>query len=269
MIGMAVGQFRLVTLDNRKQKRNIMRFLQHVLAALSLSLVAAVAGASPANPQNGVDYRTLEKAQPTESGNKVEVTEFFWYSCPHCNALEPSLEDWVKKQGDKIDFKRVPVVFRDSMVPQQKLYYSLEALGKIDELHKKVFDAIHQQHQSLDTDATILAWVTKQGIDKQKFLDVYNSFSVQAKVRRAAQLQQSYQVDGVPLIAVEGRYLTSPSIVGASLGNQPEPVLHAATLQVMDWLVAKVAKEQKASEAKPAETKAAPAKTSAGHKQHK
>ena len=235
-----------------------MRFLQHLLAALSLGLVAAVAGASPANPQNGVDYRTLEKAQPTESGNKVEVTEFFWYSCPHCNALEPSLEDWVRKQGDKIDFKRVPVVFRDSMVPQQKLYYSLEALGKIDELHKKVFDAIHQQHQSLE-----------QGIDKQKVLDVYNSFSVQAKVRRAAQLQQAYQVDGVPLIAVEGRYLTSPSIVGASLGNQPEPVLHAATLQVMDWLVAKVAKEQKTTEAKPAETKAAPAKTSAGHKQHK
>jgi protein dithiol oxidoreductase (disulfide-forming) len=242
-----------------------MRFLQHALAALSLTLVTAVAGASPSSPQNGVDYRTLDKAQPTESGNKVEVTEFFWYSCPHCNALEPTLEQWVKKQGDNIVFRRVPVAFRDSMVPQQKLYYALEALGKVDELHKKVFDAIHQQRQRLDTDATIVDWVTKQGIDKQKFLDVYNSFSVQSKARRAAQLQTAYQVDGVPLIAVEGQYMTSPSIVGASLGNQPEPALFSATLQVMDWLVAKAEKELKTADAKaePAKAKVA---ASARHK---
>ena len=93
-----------------------MRFLQLVLATLSLSLAAAIAGASPSNPQNGIDYRTLDKAQPTESGNKVEVTEFFWYSCPHCSAFDPSLEEWVKKQGDWIVFKRVPVAFRESMV---------------------------------------------------------------------------------------------------------------------------------------------------------
>ncbi|MGH8809696.1 MAG: thiol:disulfide interchange protein DsbA/DsbL, partial [Noviherbaspirillum sp.] len=100
-----------------------MRFLQHALAALSLSLVAFGAGAAPNNPQNGVDYRTLDKAQQTDSGKKVEVTEFFWYSCPHCNALESELVAWVKKQGDGIAFKRVPIAFRDSMVPQQKLYY--------------------------------------------------------------------------------------------------------------------------------------------------
>lgn len=222
-----------------------MRFLQHVLAALSLSLFAFGASATPSNPQNGVDYRTLEKAQQTDSGDKVEVMEFFWYGCPHCNAMEPAMVEWVKKQGDKIVLKRVPVAFRDTMVPHQKLYYTLEAMGRVDDLHPRVFQAIHMQRQSLDTDAKILDFIVKQGVDKQKFLDVYNSFGIQSKARRATQLQQAYQVDGVPLLAVEGRFLTSPAIVGAGLGNRPEPVLHAATFQVMDWLVAQVAKEKK------------------------
>ncbi len=217
-----------------------MRFLQHALAALTIGLFALGANAAPNNPQNGVDYRTLDKAQQTDSGKKVEIIEFFWYACPHCNALEHDLMAWVKKQGDNIAFKRVPVAFRDSMVPQQKLFYALEAMGKVDELHQKVFDAIHVQKLSLDKDATILDFMVKQGVDKQKFLDAYNSFGVQSKVSRAKQLMQAYQVDGVPLLAVGGRYLTSPSIVSASLGNRPEPVLHQATFQVMDWLVGKL-----------------------------
>lgn len=232
-----------------------MRFLQHALAALSLSLLALGATATPANPQNGVDYRTLDKAQQTDSGKKVEVMEFFGYFCPHCNSLEPALADWVKKQGDRIVFKRVPVVFRDTMIPQQKLYYALEAMGRIEDLHPKVFQAIHVQRQSLATDAAIIDFMVKQGVDKQKFLDVYNSFAVQTKVQRAAQLQNAYQVDGVPLLAVDGRFLTSPAIVGESMGNRPEPVLHAATFQVLDWLVAQSAKQKQPAAASPAPAK--------------
>lgn len=217
-----------------------MRFLKHVLAALSISLMAAASvQAAPDNPQNGVDYRTLDKAQQTDSGKKVEVTEFFWYSCPHCHALENDLVAWVKKQGDNISFKRVPVAFRDSMVPQQKLYYTLEAMGKLEELHPKVFNTIHVQKKRTDTDAEITDFAVKNGLDKAKFLEVYNSFGIQSKVKRAAQLAQAYQIDGVPLLAIDGRYLTSPSIVAASIGNKPEPVLHAATMQVADWLVNK------------------------------
>ncbi|HJV83933.1 MAG TPA: thiol:disulfide interchange protein DsbA/DsbL [Noviherbaspirillum sp.] len=229
-----------------------MRFLKHALAALTIGLVAFGAAATPTNPQPGVDYRVLDKPQSTDSGKKVEVTEFFWYSCPHCNAFEPDLEAWVKKQGDNIVFKRVPVAFRDSMIPQQKLYYALEALGKVDDLHVKVFNAIHVQHQRLDTDNSIADFVAKNGVDKKKFLDVYNSFGVQSKAKRAAQLQQDYQVDGVPLVAIDGRFLTSPSIVGATMGNRPEAVLFEATLQVMDALVAKVAKEKGGTAAAPA-----------------
>ena len=205
-------------------------------------MFAATAGASPTAPVNGTDYRTLDKAQQTDSGKKVEVTEFFWYSCPHCSALEPALEAWVKKQGDKINFKRVPVAFRDSFIPQQKLYYSLEALGWVNALHGKVFRAIHVERQPLDTDKQIADFIAKQGVDTKKFAETYNSFGIQSKVQRATQLQAAYKVDGVPMIAIDGRYITSPSIIGASLGNRPEAILHDATLQVMDWLVTKSAK---------------------------
>jgi len=220
-----------------------MRFIKHLLAVASLGLCALTASASPSSPVNGVDYRVLEKAQQTDSGKKIEVTEFFWYSCPHCNLLEPSLEAWVKKQGDKIHFKRVPVAFRDSFVPQQKLYYTLEAMGKLDALHAKVFHAIHVERQPLDTDQRIQAWVVKQGLDAKKFSDIYTSFGVQTKVQRAIQRQSDYQVDGVPLIAVDGRFLTSPSIIGKGMGRGvPEDVLHESTLRVLDWLLKQAAK---------------------------
>ena len=146
------------------------------------------------------------------------------------------------------------MAFRDSFVPQQKLYYTLEAMGKADELTPKIFQAIHVENQRINTDKTILAYIEKIGLDKQKFLDLYNSFGVQTKARRAAQLQEAYKVDGVPMIAIDGRYVTSPAVVGVALANQPESMQQAAALQVMDHLVAKVAAE-KAAGSTPAKKK--------------
>lgn len=221
-----------------------MALLRHFLAALTFSIMAAPVLATPNNPQPGTDYRILPKVQPTEGGKKIEVTEFFWYSCPHCNEFDEPLTVWAKKNADLIVFKRVPVAFRDSFIPQQKLFYTLEAMGKLEQLHGKVFQAIHAERNRLETDAKIADWAVKQGLEKQKFLDLYSSFGVQAKVNRATQMQKAYGVDGVPLIAVDGQYLTSPSIIGASMRNQPESALHASTLQVMDWLVLRAAKNK-------------------------
>lgn len=228
-----------------------MDFVQKVLAAaglgLSFSLLATDALASPANPVAGTEYQVLTSPQPTNSaiGKKVEVTEFFWYSCPHCSAMEPSLEAWVAKQGDKISFQRVPISSDPRMLPQQKLFYALEALGKIPEMQEKVFNAIHVQRQRLDNDASIADFIAKQGIDKVKFLDLYNSFAVQTKATRATQLQNAYKVDGVPTLVVDGRYVTSPAIVQASPGaGDTEAALFKSTMQVMDGLVAKAASEK-------------------------
>lgn len=216
-----------------------MRLIQRLLTAASFCLIALTASASPTEPVEGVDYIKLKQAQPTDSGKKIEVLEFFWYNCPHCFAFEPQLAEWVKKRGDTIVFKRVPVGFRESFVPQQKMVYALEAMGKLDTIHRAVFDAVHVAHIPLDKEDKIIDFVEKQGIDRKKFVDTFNSFSVQSKVSRVRQLQEAYQIDSVPTIVIDGRFVTAPSMVGASMRGQPEQALHAATLQVMDALIAK------------------------------
>jgi thiol:disulfide interchange protein DsbA len=216
-----------------------MRLIQRLIAAASFSLITLTAAATPAEPVEGVDYLKLQRAQPTDSGKKIEVVEFFWYNCPHCFAFEPQLAEWVKKRGDTIVFKRVPVGFRESFVPQQKLYYALEALGKLDPVHRLVFDAIHTGRLKLDKEDAIVDFVEKQGLDRKKFLDAFNSFGVQSKVSRVRQLQETFQIDSVPMVVIDGRFITSPSMVGASLRGQSEQALHAAALQVMDALIAK------------------------------
>ncbi len=216
-----------------------MRLLQQLIAVASFSLMGLTAAASPAEPAEGVEYTRLQQIQPTESGKKVEVLEFFWYNCPHCFAFEPQLAEWVKKRGDTIVFKRIPVGFRESFVPQQKLYFTLEAMGKLDTVHRAVFDAIHVGRVRLDKEDAIIDFVEKQGVDRKKFLEVYNSFTIQSKVSRVAQLQSQYNIESVPTIAIDGRYITSPSMVGANMRGQSEHALHAATLQVMDALIAR------------------------------
>lgn len=219
-------------------KRFFTHTLQHLFALLALGLVAAAASASPTAPQSGVEYIVLDRPQPTEAGKKIEVTEFFAYYCPHCYALDPILAAWVKKQGDNIVFKRVHVA--DSrVVPHQKLFYTLEALGKTEELHSKIFNAFHVERNRLQTDADVLAFVVKNGIDKQKFLDVYNSFTIQSKLRRSEQLMEAYQVDSWPKIAINGQIVTAPSLAATSLGRVSEEAQNQALIPVLDFLVAR------------------------------
>lgn len=155
----------------------------------------------------------LDKPASTEApAGKIEVVEFFWYSCPHCNAFEPQLEAWIKKAPKDLYIRRAPVSFRPDFEPQQRLYYVLESMGKVEELHKKVFYAIHVEKQPLATADQVAAWAEKQGINKAKFVEAYNSFPVVTKVRKATQLQDMYKVDGVPAMGVAGRYYTSGSL---------------------------------------------------------
>jgi thiol:disulfide interchange protein DsbA len=199
-----------------------------VLAAAAIGLPAAVI-AQVKKPNEGTDYLRLDKTVPVDAPpGKIEVIEFFWYACPHCNKLEPRLEEWMKKLPPDVVFKRVPVAFRDDFVPQQRLYYALEAMGKVDELHAKVFQAIHVNHELLNREDLILPWVAKQGLDPAKFKELYNSFSISSKSRRAAQLQDAYKVQGVPAFGVAGHYYVE--------GEQ--------SLQVVDYLLAEARKSR-------------------------
>ena len=201
--------------------------------ALAASALALPAWAQNKKPEDGVEYMTLDKKVNVDAPpGKVEVIEFFWYSCPHCNAFEPKLVAWIKKLPADVVIKRVPVAFRDDFVPQQRLYYTLEALGKLDELHNKVFLAIHGERVPLQREDQIAEWIEKQGVDKAKFKELYNSFSVSSKARRASQVQDQFKVTGVPSIGVAGRWYTD----GELARNMDR------ALQVTDYLIAEARK---------------------------
>ena len=169
--------------------------------------LTALAQAKP--PVAGTDYQVLEQRAAVEApAGKIEVVEFFWYSCPHCNAFEPTLNAWIKAAPKDVAVRRVPVAFRDDFVPQQRLYFALEAMGLVERLHAKVFKAIHEERQNLSKGDAIADWVVKQGVDKAKFLEQYNSFSTNTKVTRATQLQNAYRIEGVPALGVAGRFWT-------------------------------------------------------------
>ena len=179
--------------------------------------------------RSGKDYITLELPVATEAGSgKIEVLEFFWYSCPHCNQFEPAFEQWVKNAPKDVVVRRVPVAFRDDFVPQQRLYYTLEAMNLVEKMHIRVFTAIHGEKLMLNSDASVLAWAEKQGIDKAKFAETYKSFGVATKAKRAVQLQNDFKIEGVPSLGVAGRFY----IDGTLAGSMPR------ALQVADALIA-------------------------------
>ena len=199
------------------------------VATLGSIALPTLAQAQARAPKDGTDYLTLDKPAPTEvPAGQIEVVEFFWYNCPHCNAFEPQFEAWTKQAPKYVTIRRVPVAFRPDFEPQQRLYYVLEAMGKLDELHKKVFHTIHVEKLPMNTGEVIAGWAEKQGIPKAKFVEMYNSFSVSTKVRKATQLQDIYKVDGVPALGVAGRYYTSSA--------QAQSMTRA--LEVAEYLIA-------------------------------
>jgi thiol:disulfide interchange protein DsbA len=211
-------------------------------ALVAASLVASTAFASPTNPQNGVEYTTLSVAQPVQTvGKKVEVIEFFAYHCPACFMLESGLNEWAKKNADKVTLRRVHLPFQGATDPEAHLFLTLEAMGKEAEMHPKVFQAVHLQRIRLMKDEQIIDWVAKNGIDRAKFLEVWNSFGVMTKLRRLPQTAAAYQVSGTPTLIVDGKYQTSPGQVQEKLKLTDRNQTLQAHFQVLDALVAKAA----------------------------
>ena len=205
--------------------------LAAVTAALASAPVWAQAPASAKKPEEGIDYLALDKRVPTEAGEgKIEVLEFFWYSCPHCNAFEPRFAAWIKAQPKDVVVRRVPVRFRDDFEPQQRAYYVFEALGMVEALHSKLFHAIHTERQQLNTPAALAAWADKNGLPEKKFAETYNSFGVATKARRATQLQDAFKVQGVPALGVAGRFYTDGALTQSM----------ERSLQVVDYLMGEV-----------------------------
>lgn len=191
------------------------RFFSTALLATSAWLSALPAKAQWAF-KAGKDYVVLDRPVPTDvPTGKIELLEFFWYSCPHCNKFEPTFAPWVKEAPKDVVVRRVPVAFRDDFAPQQRLFYTLEAMNLLDSLHAKVFHAVHDERLPLNTEATILAWVEKQGVDKAKFGEIFKSFAVTAKIKKAVQLQNDFRIEGVPSLGVAGRFYIDGGLAGS------------------------------------------------------
>ncbi|MGF6349721.1 thiol:disulfide interchange protein DsbA/DsbL [Variovorax sp. W2I14] len=207
------------------------------LAATSLGLLSLAANPAHAQarmPKAGADYLVLDKRVPVDApAGKVEVVEFFSYNCPHCSDFEPSLEAWAKTAPKDVVLRRIPVPFVGNDVEaKQRLYYALEAMGKVDEFQPKVFNAIHKQRQNVNGDANIIAWVAANGIDGTKFKEIFTSFGVASKAKRASQMTDAYKVAGVPAMAVAGRWYVD----GETAGNMTN------VLQVVNFLVGEAKK---------------------------
>jgi thiol:disulfide interchange protein DsbA len=214
--------------------RNPRRSLLIGLCCAPLAPLVARAQGTP--PEAGVDYQVLQNPQAVETGDKIEVLEFFQYSCPHCYAFTPDLAGWRKHLAPDVAYLRVPVAFDPSRQPHSKIYYALEALNRLEDMHDKVFDAIHNAHRALLDENDIADFMAANGIGRDQWLATYNSFAVVSKANRALQIWPSYKIDGTPTLACDGKYLTAPSMVRS----------HTRTgcLLVMDYLIGRARRER-------------------------
>lgn len=181
------------------------------------SLGAGLAFSPIGQAQVDANYVKIEPAQPSDTAGKVEVLEFFAYSCPHCATMEPMVARWAQTLPENVVVKHVPVAFNAGMADMQKLYYSLEALGRMD-LHPKVFQAIHRDRKRIYNFKAIAEWIEDQGVEPSQFEAAFQSFGVNNKVARANELAKVYKIEGTPSLAVGGRYVTSPSMTGTYEG---------------------------------------------------
>jgi thiol:disulfide interchange protein DsbA len=216
------------------KKRTLLSLFTAALAAGTLALTAQSPADAQQQPLAGRDFRILQKQQATEANGKIEVIEFFWYGCNHCFEFEPTLESWIKNAPKDVVVRRVPVAFRDDLVPHQRMFYTLEALGKVETHHQRFFNALHVERKRILTAGELADWAAANGIDRDAFNKAYSSFSVQTKATRARQMAEAYQIDGVPTLAVNGRFVTGAAMAGS----------HPRALQVVDFLISEARKQK-------------------------
>ncbi len=206
----------------------MFRFRRFLLALISFLPLAV-----SADPIEGIEYRRIAP-NLVETGAKIEVREFFWYGCSHCYSFEPYLEQWLAKLPKNVQFVRMPAVFKDPWPIHARTYYTFEAMGVLNKLHRPLFDALHLDRQPLNDAESIADFVKKKGVDRAAFLNTYNSFSVETKTGRARFAMQTYGIESVPTIVVDGKFLTSPQMAGG----------HDLVLNVVDYLIGKATAER-------------------------
>jgi len=187
------------------------------LACLALTRSAT---AQEIRARQNIDYRVISAPQPVQTGEQIEVIDFFWYGCPHCNDLQPALESWITRKPADVTLRRIPAILRDSWAPHARIYYTLERLGEVERLHQKVYFSYHVEQLHMSKPDVVEQWAVKNGIERRRWMDAYSSPEVDARIAQAFQASQRYDIQGTPSLVVDGRYLTSSSMAS----NYPEMI---------------------------------------------
>lgn len=200
----------------------VTRAAFHVgLALFALLWVTAPArGQEVVKSRQNIEYRVIPQ-QPVETGQRIEVIDFFWYGCPYCNALQPALEAWRKRKPADVALRHIPAILNDSWKPHARIYYTLERLNEVARLHLQVYYGYHVELLHMSEPDVMVEWAVKHGIDRQRWLDAYYSPEVDEKVARAKELTKAYTVAGTPTLVVDGRYLTSGELAPSLQGMIP------------------------------------------------
>jgi thiol:disulfide interchange protein DsbA len=207
-----------------------IRSIPFVRAAFALLASLVLALPAAAQPAEGREYVRLKQPVPVETGKKIEVIEFFSYGCPHCADLEPHLQAWLKRLPQDVQVRRVPVAFQPSWENLARVYYTLEALGEDVKLTPDVFTALHGGNRTnLANDTRFFEWAASKGIDRKKVEDTYKSFGVAGKLGRAKQLAGTYNIQSVPTLIVDGKFLISSGSAG---GHERVPATLDAAIAV-------------------------------------
>ena len=206
-----------------------------VRAAAAVLALTAVTGAFAQDMVEGRNYARIKNPQPVETGKNIEVIEFFSYGCPHCGELEPNLQAWLKTKPADVQLRRIPVVFQPRWESLARAYYTLEAMGEENKLSPEVFSSIHAKGIQLWNDKEFFDWAAGKGLDRKKVEELYGSFTVVGKVNRAKQQAQVYQIQSVPTIVVDGKFVT---------GSERMPNGHAGVPGAIDALVVKARAER-------------------------
>ncbi len=197
-----------------KRTEVIVRFFLCWLA------LAAAGNAAAQQLKQDVDYRIIPQ-QPVETGDRIEVIDFFFYACPYCNDLQQHMARWQKTKPPDVVYRHVPVVRHDSWVPLARTFYTLEAMGELDRLHAAVFHSYHVEELSMSQDKVIAEWAEKHGLDREKFMAIYRSDATRQKVERARKMTVDYDIQGTPSLVVDGKFLTSTSMAPNVAGVIP------------------------------------------------
>ncbi len=208
-----------------------MSYRLHTFIAILLLLTAGFTYA--AGPYEGT-YREISPAQPTQTDDKIEVVEIFWYGCPHCYSFEPHIERWQENAPDNVAFRRMPAVLNQSWLPHARAYYTAVKLGVLEQIHEPLFDALHRERKRIFTESDLRDFFVSRGVDGNDFTRVYNSNEVETKIKQAYFMARNYKLTGVPSVVVNGKYMTSASMAGS----------FEKLLQIVDHLVEKEKQDQ-------------------------